>query len=530
MDILVYLGLKDEVKSEVPKSLVGGTVNPCVVPKQSGEPCDIQSLVIEHLQHSPMSKQKGQPRKATYVRDGLSKGKGELSVSQPYQLIAGPKLNVKTVKIKVWAEPGDIKKYCKKHKHPLMMFRKPHEPRYDIDGKTAKEATVFRQARFYDKYVKGQGVDTPLSLFWLADTSPSTFWVRVETCGRNADGKSVTRDLAVPIEVYPEDEFEVKLTIPPMGVIKKEKKTSVVHADGKTHTQQEYTSTKGKGTSLTKQQKNTCKSIKIKGEDGKYRADGEAERKQKTSTDDVKFTITRKGYATNGDPLNIAFDLGKMLRGVKALADKIAEVNDLLENKVKIQAQAGFGFEWSGSLFGLTISGDWGYKEHTDHRVFFGYSAKLKGTLIKLSAGLNFGVEFKILGKGLTAKITGTISGSLALECGFIKDSPDSPPKTEGKTKATALIEGSIKIDLTLFDGKYCKANGKAVTGLQFDFFFLVDPSPHLHVKPKWTGLKVSGSVKVWPWIEFSGSHQVCDEKKWSSWNIPDPYKGKDQQ
>jgi hypothetical protein len=89
----------------------------------------------------------------------------------------------------------------------------------------------------------------------------------------------------------------------------------------------------------------------------------------------------------------------------------------------------------------------WGWKEHTDHRVFFAWSAEFALSLVECTAVISFGIQF---GPAL-AKLEGKIEGAKAeLKTKFDINTPDDPVRPDVKTAISipVVLQGRAAFDL----------------------------------------------------------------------------------
>jgi len=235
---------------------------------------------------------------------------------------------------------------------------------------------------------------------------PVSYMVSVTSCG-NRLGAPANGGGGLTVEVYPADQYQLKVSIPAKGKVAYSRARTITSSDDPGEV-------------------NITDSSKLEGNIGGL----SFERSDEFSTDDgltlkdemkyepqeLTFEFNHNGQS--GDDVSV--NITKLLKMLESAKEAIKALKDFLHDWVP---QAGFKFEFSLSFFAGDIALAWGYKEHTDWRVFYCLSGKFGLKIFSIDLSLSFGIQVP----GLLVRIEGTVGGELVLESQFDFNTPDSP-------------------------------------------------------------------------------------------------------
>jgi hypothetical protein len=134
---------------------------------------------------------------------------------------------------------------------------------------------------------------------------------------------------------------------------------------------------------------------------------------------DVGLSFTRNGK-TGPFYLSIIKGIGTTIEATRSI---VAVFNGLSSN---CNVTIGWGVECKVSFLEGNLSFYWGWKEHSDHRVFKWYSLDLDLELISVAARINVGVGVSASLVKFKAVLYGEITIAATLEAGFERQTPDT--------------------------------------------------------------------------------------------------------
>jgi hypothetical protein len=265
------------------------------------------------------------------------------------------------------------------------------------------------------------------------------------------------------VEVFPANQYQLTLSIPPLGKASYTKESSTNVATGDNTTTTTTTGKTGGSESVV----------------GTTTDSTDAETGITVTDDDIK-TVPDKlqfDFKINGQSSDVSVDITKLLTILQNIQKTIVDIQQLIKNWVP---QVGFKFEFSLSFFAGQIMLAWGYKENTDWQTYYGLSAKFSLTVFSISLTLSFGIQMP----GLLARVEGTVTGTASLATEFDFNAPgqpiapsvtatiDIPAKIDGRGQAgVGFLSASVEVGIkTGFNGQA----GIRTAGTQMEIFATV--------------------------------------------------------
>lgn len=355
-------------------------------------------------------------------------------------------------------------------------------------GKEEVKHTVYRKPSS-DNAAKAYLLDK----FWPLNVDANVYNINIETCGVREEG-SVVGSHSFEVHVYPSDQYTLTLKIPPFkktthestgeasvykdgawGVVSTSKSTTERvggHTTGRSEeTAKAYDATAlaTKTTTTTNTDSKGYTSVEqettgVKNKDTNYYEithslqHGDKKLVETISSDEpakpVKLfrepsTVSRVELELkrNGTVDDTTAEITKIIETLKYYEHTFKEIMNFIKN---FAPQVGWKLTLDISFFSGELALGWGYREHTDNTVFFGWSASVDVKLVEASVELSFGFQAT---EALIAKVTGTISGSITLKRQVERNSPDQslmPDKesTSAKGEVTGDLNGDASIGI----------------------------------------------------------------------------------
>lgn len=306
------------------------------------------------------------------------------------------------------------------------------------------------------------GLGALMRAIWPFGREPNDFDVTVDACGSRAEGR-ITRRLETTVRAYPDDQYSLKLTLPSaagasgsgsrskelatgdvtrssesgrsaLGVERRGRASSATYRDGslwgKQHGSASASSAETRSAqrvdgrplsfdATTRRVDRSGSSLKESTGFLRQNAIGAALIGTVDTDPAVKLEFTH-----NGQQMEQVADISKLLN---TIVHARQQFNAFFQAIQDLTPQIGFGFAWSWSVLEGSVEATWGYREHTDHRVFEGLSVKPALTLIAGEGELSFGVSVWVV----EAKLYLKLAGNIGLEGEFKRVSPDErwPPR-----------------------------------------------------------------------------------------------------
>ena len=308
-----------------------------------------------------------------------------------------------------------------------------------------------------------------INFCYQPDFQPQVYEVHSAACGLPPDARSTPNaTLLASIQVYPADEFELKLEIPALKQpesCKYESNEGAWRTSEEVHADSYYQSEKA----FLREQGISRHDVR------KFVADMA---KKESGEDDQKFAddITFEFSHTDDRRVTKApiHDVVKLVRFLREAEHRAAQISDWING-----AQIGLGasFSISCQFFAGSISGKWGFVESLDDRVFYAMEAKLDIDVVKLELKISAGWRCAGLAD-LFVEFGG--AGTLGLSIAVAQRGPDGGIKPSVSPKGELVLTGAIKrslmwaikgetgLECTLtpnYENFYFMRDGKALSG-----------------------------------------------------------------
>jgi hypothetical protein len=422
-------------------------------------PCDIDDLVLNQIPGSKTTMY--QVKDWSFVPDPPQGSKravcltGVSGVSkQPKLQVVGDRPGAKaTTQIRVyvypWASCGAS--------HALVTAMGP-------DGTDVEK--VFSSQNTFDFPVsRYQSTNAALALFERLITiglPPNSYIVSATSCGNRGNGRPAYTGGNLNVEVYPADQYQLTLSIPPLS-----KKTYSLDKDftAKTTTATTTSVDGDESTSTTDEMRNDTRRHHIT-----Y--------KQAKADEKPKIELKRNGQADD-----VSVSINKLFGILQEINKAMAAIQKLLHDWVP---QVGFKFEYELAFLSGKVMIACGWKEWTDWRVYYAFSAGISITLIKISLNVSFGLK---VGPAL-ARVEGKIDDAkVELDEDYNFNTPDIPAEFDltAKIDIPAILQGRAEADIYIVRVSYAAG---VKTGLSGEGGFRMKGKWSCFADVKWVGIK----------------------------------------
>ena len=147
----------------------------------------------------------------------------------------------------------------------------------------------------------------------------------------------------------------------------------------------------------------------------------------------------------NGAAEDVTANITAIIRTLSSVERAVAAIRELVRGYVP---QMGFKFDASISFMQGSVSMTWGWKEHTDHQVYFGWSAAISMWIFKIGLSLSFGISagpgtLRIVGEIADAGLNVTSTWDLRRP-----GRPVLPPTSRGLLTIPFELRGEAVLDL----------------------------------------------------------------------------------
>jgi hypothetical protein len=469
-------------------------------------PCDIDDVVLAEIQAN---------RKTTYsvARSGLSLaftpeapkagkrsvsliGSGGVPKGKVFEVVAGPSTAAAKTVIEAHIRPHAVHDAT----HLVVEIRRPGQapiveavPQLRVlNFPVFRTTSDNRAVRLIERY-------------WSAGYSPTRNEICIHSCGIRNSGQALGYT-QMEVLGYPSEQVTLELSVPAL------KKSSYSLERARTAT----------GRSVEKRERERMDGVKVSETTTRSR-DGSTEEYKGSFTHNGRTTEAEEWISTgdgitvtftpdlvekaaepdrpkvslkvDGTEQDVAHDITKLLDTLAKLKKGIDGIKELLEDWVP---QVGFKFEFDVSFLAGSMGLTWGWREHTDHRAFFGLAGIVELMLIQLSLMLSFGVK---IGPAATARVEGGIKdSSVKLTDQFGRMTPDRPlsATTKAKAEIPLVLQGYAEANLLV-------AEFRAAAGVKSGFTVeggtrLGDNSAfEMYLEIAWNGLDAYRKVQLNP-------------------------------
>lgn len=532
---------------------------PCGLPIQS-EPCDLKTFTVTELRPAKKKapwvgpskvppEERTHPAKFVFAAGGTSKQNPYVSGTLIEVVAGGKNENTKTTL--TLAITTDLK-FCRTKKHPTIRVTEPDGKVTLHQGKLSATLAVYRAARVSDT----RGWLAAFPEIWAFSITPAVYRIDAEVCGVRPRGHAV-RSQHTAIRVYPEDQWELELTCPPLlnggakrstNRLDKSVKWSVeggVNLPGMSASVSRESSRSPEGTeskfeasySRNQGDSRSTHSYSYNRENGQvvHRELSTVNRDRQTgegvafkrdahnaiapmspewievlppADDPSKFKLVLK---RNDVEINALDKVMAVINGIKHISETLQSIWQAIRQfKPKIGWDFSFEFEILTGFF----KASWGWKEYTDRRVFMGYALEVGIQVFKVEMKLAFGIDLTIKGYGFVLKAEGSIEASFKVKVSFERKTPDehefSPKKIEGESKV------KLQVVCTVGSSRWVNITGGIESGFAVDGEVIKD-SKGLGLaveKILFKGMTAKGRAVVVGWLDWSGQIKLMNEKQ----------------
>ena len=290
--------------------------------------------------------------------------------------------------------------------------------------------------------------------FFTLHLDPARYRISVDSCGIRNSGRPVGSG-HLDVLVYPYDQYTLTLTVPPIGRRSYARSRSTT-ATGTTRTatertgaggtaRSESTTTERDGT-VTRERSSTSEGYTVSRRDSSTPlGDGstlDVSTLEAEAADPDSPTLELK---KNGAAEDVTANITAIIRTLSSVERAVAAIRELMRNFVP---QVGFRFEASISFMQGSLSMTWGWKEHTDHQVYFGWAASISMWIFKIGLTLSFGISagpatIRVLGEINDAGLNVTTTWDLRRP-----GRPVLPPTARGLLTIPLEVRGEAVLDM----------------------------------------------------------------------------------
>lgn len=330
--------------------------------------------------------------------------------------------------------------------------------------------------------------------FFTLHLDPARYRVSVESCGVRNSGRPVGNG-HVDVLVYPYDQYTLTLTAPPIGRRSYSRSASRAIVSGTTT---ETRSSEGAETSTS--------SSTTRERDGSSFSERSTTREGYTvsrtssstplgdgSSLDVTSASAREAepdrptleLKKNGMAEDVTANLTAIVRTLSSVENAVTAIRELVRNMVP---QIGFRFEASISFMQGSLAMSWGWKEHTDHQVYFAWIASVTLWIFKIGLNLSFGISagpaaLRLVGEIADAGLNVNTTWDLRRP-----GRPVLPPTARGQLTIPMEIRGEAVLDV--YVARYERSAG-ARTGFSVEGGTRLTASLNveLYAQVQWNGL-----------------------------------------
>lgn len=445
-------------------------IQPCSTnSRQSRTRCDIGTIAVYS---TPNARRRYRVRNGRLVQERPSPSNRELSIpdnqARSYEMVA-PRRHAgsnASFTIRVISATGS----CSPNTHPQLIISKPGYPRSEHRGRNTldQQVEVWRSSNIPD--VPGRPITNfNIENYWTMHLAPNIWNIYVDSCG-NLGSNSAISHSHVEIKVYPDDQYSFALTIPSFDNFR-ESHSQIRNSRG----------------SVTESHASTDPDVHC----------GSTELQTVTTHSDgsMEFASTS---SPSSNALNFAFkcndrelstdSLRKIITSLREIEETLRSIRELIRNFVP---QIGWSFDWEVSFFEGSMLFSWGWREHTDQRVFMAWSAGVNLKIIRIKLTLSFGIS--LANSTIEAKIEGSLDGHVSIDFSGRCTSPDHPfLPNSSSARARGTIQAALtgKVGASLLSVRF-EQSVSVISGIQVTAAFNVDEQqgPYLSTDVQWTGI-----------------------------------------
>ena len=257
-----------------------------------------------------------------------------------------------------------------------------------------------------------------LERFFFPKNQVGVYSLIVESCGYRTDGKPCFKNLALAIEVFPGDQYELSIELPA--------RTSGSQSSGqkKKLSSQDYSRTASKSQSEDFGRELESKSEKTDYDHkGMETGFGETHKiaapsltyEEKDSTDSIPETTDSGGtpsvamstgqsltFKVNGSDYSSSLSVGDLIEKLLQYEETLRNIKDLIQD---FQPGIGWMIEQDWTFLKGQLNIQWSYKESHDNTVFSWWQGEVDIVLASYTLKFSFGISKKVWGVGLVVRL-----------------------------------------------------------------------------------------------------------------------------
>jgi hypothetical protein len=463
----------------------------CPGPPPPPVPCDIDDIILEAI---PGSRQNGYRRSGgQWVPDPPSsatraislRGIDALAPRRDHIEVVAERRGVAAVtQINVRVHPFAHHD----HTHVRVTVDRPGEP--DLVRACPTTTTFsFNVSRATPSSSFGSIFDR----FFPLNVSPTRYRVSAESCGVRNSGPPVGNG-HLDVLVYPYDQFTLTLTTPPIGRRSYSRSATRDVTGATTETRASDDGVTSTASSASRHRDGSTSSERSTTREG-YTVQrtasstplGDGSSLDVTSSDVREAEPDRPTLELkkNGLAEDVTANLTAIVRTLSTVQNAVAALRELVRNMVP---QVGFRFEASISFMQGSLAMSWGWKEHTDHQVYFAWIASITLWIFKIGLNLSFGISvgpaaLRLVGEINDAGLNVSTTWDLRRP-----GRPILPPTARGQATLPMEVRGEAIFDV--YVARYERSAG-ARTGFTVEGGTRLDShlNVELYAQVQWTGL-----------------------------------------
>lgn len=462
----------DSAAESISNSSINSSIRPCSAnSRQSSTLCDIGTISIFS---TPNARRRYRVRNGRLVQERPSTSNRELSIpenqARSYEMVAPRRHAGSNASFTIRVISAT--RSCSPSTHPLLQISGPGYPRSEHRGSN----TLEQQVEVWRSSNIPSTPSHPISNFnienyWTMHLDPNIWIIDVDSCG-NLGSDSAISSSQVEIKAYPDDQYSFALTIPNFNSF------------NESHSQ-----TRNSRGSVTESHASTapdvhCGSREVQTVSTTTHADDGTELEVSSSplSSALNFAFKCNDRELSTDSLR------KIVTSLREIEQTLRDIRELIRDFVP---QIGWKFDWEVSFFEGSMLFSWGWREHTDHRVFMAWSAGVNLKIIRIKLELSFGISLP--NSTIEAKIEGSLEGDASINFSNRCNSPDRPFfPSSSSARVRSNIQAALtgKIGANMFSVRF-EQSISVSSGIQVTAAFNVDrqQGPYLSTDIQWIGI-----------------------------------------
>lgn len=375
--------------------------------------------------------------------------------------------------------------------------------------------------------VENSRADWLLERYWTMHLGSKNWLLDFDSCGIPLEGSlQIPRNTQVKVRVYPDDQYALRISIPPFSRIRHSRSGSVNTSGEATSSRSHSETHGGRTTGSSSTQTSDGSSVTNSSSETRTNDDGSTvtttnETRSDFSSGETNNTTTRREQSgsleitetqrsdgtdvptqlrtrlpanqinvillRNDQELASSESISKILHNLTELQQLISDFNALLESVPRI----GVGFEFNLRFFSGKMEFAWGWREHTDHSVFLAWSCGVNLKVIDADIAFTCGIRAGVA----AAELKCVLKGSSSVEFETAHTRPNQsffPNQSSASTIQTIVAEIKVEARAGIENYSFSVEMG-ARTGIDVNSGLKHSRRRgfYLHSKFEWTGIEV---------------------------------------